>query len=421
MGWISGIKNVVKFVQLMGDGSYYGVKWSSDFSTNYDEHDKLKMVLSNPAALFLFILLPDLFSMGKFKLTDKEGEEIEDHPVLDFIRRPNFMQTAAQFKWDYMFWRLLGTSNLFINSKILDEDNVMYWLGPDQIEWPKWFEENAQTLVLTRERMEEIEEMELKYKTRSQNLPFEYGQMKQFFDISNGVGNWFKGPSRLEALYKVIKNSDNALDSKNITTHLARKFWVSGKTDPGTTKGLMMGDDEKKSIEDSIMSRKNIHASRYMSDIKSFISDAGVLDSLDKAFMNDAFIVGKVLNIPKNVIELLGDDATYENQEKARAVIVSYCLQPAADDLGAGILDYFDLEDMNLTLDYSHLPFVQVFEKEKAETTEKKAKAFNQMVQGGVKQKDAAMEVGWEFEEFDEPRQSQVAQNQQGNGNEENN
>lgn len=419
MGFFTGIKNVVKFVQLMGDGSYYGVKWSTDLPNTYSDKDKLAMVLQNPAALFLFTLLPDIFSMGKWKMYTDAGEEVEKHELLDLLKNPNFRQTGSQFKWDYMFWRLLGTAHLYVNSSIIDEDNALYFLSPDQIEWNEWFETNKATLILTREKAEEIEELICHYKTTNQRLPFEFGQLQQFFDISNGIGNWYEGPSRLDALRKVLANAENSIDSKNITSHLARKFWVSGKTDPSQTKGLVMGDQEKKSIEDSIMSKKNIHASRYMSDIKSFVSDAGVLGSLDAAFMNDAFIVGKTLNIPKNVIELLGDDATYENQEKARAAIVSYCLQAPADDFGQGLLDHFGIQGATLSLDFSHLPFVQVFEKEKAETTEVKSKAMVNLVRSGVKQEDAAREIGWDFTEFNAPIFPSGNQNPQGNEGEE--
>jgi hypothetical protein len=140
-----------------------------------------------------------------------------------------------------------------------------------------------------------------------------------------------------------------------------------------------------------------------MVDIKRFIENAGVLEHLDKAFMNDAFILGKMLNIPKDVIEMLGEGSTYENQEKARAAIISYCIQPDANDFSQGMLDYFKLDDVILEVDFSHLPFVQAFEKDRSEVKRNLARAFLDMVNGGADQQEAADVLDLAFTKFNEP------------------
>lgn len=381
MGVLRGIGNW--FAEKLNNGQYYYT--IKDFGTNYTDAKKLEMVLTNPAALFLFTLLPDLAAMGKYQLTNSRGDIIENHPLLDKLNRPNPMQSQNQFIWDYMFWRLLGTANLYINSKLLRHDNYLYWLSPDCIKWPPYFDNNKQTLYIDPQSFEDIHQKQIEYRTTSQTLPFRYEQLEQFFDISNSLTNWFRGPSRVDALFKVIQNSENSIDSKNITSHLARKYMVSGKAAVENPSQQMMDPREQKSIEDDIMSKKNVHAFRSMFDIKSFVNDAKVLASLDDAFMNDAFIIGKVLNIPKNVIELVGDDATHENQEKARAAVISYCIQGPMDEFCQVLKDYFSVQDVNLTMTYDHLPFVQVFEEQKASTNEKNANAYMRLVRGGLK------------------------------------
>lgn len=400
--WLKGVTSSVT-----GDGLRY-VMWSS--STNYSKKAKrLETVLQNPAALFLLCLVPDLFSLGEYKLyrgTDNTGEKVDDHPVLKLLNDPNWMQTGEQFKWDYMFWRMLGTANMLTDSKILKDNaqNQLYWLSPDCIDWPKWFEDNKNSLFMSKQGLwKELYSKQITYRTPGQTYKFTYKELKQFFDISNGLDGWFDGPSRVDALYKVIKNSDNLLDSKNINSHLASKFLVAGRGNIEDISSLPMNRTEKEDIEKKVLGKKPVHGVKSMVEIKRFLENLGGLESLDKAFMNDAFIIGKMYNIPKDVIESFEQGSTYENQEKARAAIISYCIAPAAADFCRGVLEFFDVTGMHLELDYSHLPFVQTFEKDKAETLRLKSVAFKTMVSAGIRPEDAAELCGFDLDQFNEP------------------
>lgn len=400
------IPNVIKYIREGLNSGLMYVQWSSN--TNYGKNaQKLKTVLENPAALFIFLLLTDLYSMGEYKMYKKgdESKEPVDHPVLELLRRPNPMQTEEQFKWDYMFWRMLGCANMLSDSKVFKGAgaNRLYWLSPDRIVWPTWFTKNNHTVFLSDASVRELEKKVLKYRQQETDLPFTYKQLKQFFDISNGINGWFDVPSRVDALLKIVKNSDNILDSKNINSHLSRKFLVSGRGDPENTSQLPMDGKERESIENKTMSRKNITGVKSMVDIKRFLEDLGSLEKLDKAFMNDAFFIGKMYNIPKDVIESFEQGSTYENQEKARASIISYCVMPAANDFCRGLLDYFGITDHEMELDYSHLPFVQTFERDRAETMEKKANAFHKLRSAGADPQEAADALGLDLSLFSDP------------------
>jgi len=400
------IPNIVqRILPWKGEGGYFFETWN--MAHNFGSHKRLQTVLQNPAALFIFVLLPDLCSMGRFKLYESsadDAEEILDHPLLDLLKSPNPLQTRDQFMWDYMFWRLLGSANMLTDSKVLKPGagNNLYWMSPDAIRWPKWFVDNAHSLFLSEQSITDLMEREVEYVTPNQTIPFKYGHMKQFFDLSNGVDGWFSPPSRVDALYKIIKNSDNILTAKNVNSLLARKYIVAGKHDVRNVSTLPMGRGEKDNVEKEVMSARSIHGMKSMVDIKRFIERMDGLQSLDKAYMNDAFFIGKMLNIPKDVIESFESGATYENQEKARATIISYCVQPAADDFCQGITSHFKVP-YHLELDYSHLPFVQTFERERAETNDKNASAFKKLVEGGADQMEASEACGFVFTKFNKP------------------
>jgi len=89
--------------------------------------------------------------------------------------------------------------------------------------------------------------------------------------------------------------------------------------------------------------------------------------------------------IPKDVLEAY-NSSTYENQEKARGAHVSYCLMPKGNVFFEGLTEYFGYtkENKEIIIDWEHLPFMQVFAKERAETEKVKAETLNTLMDAGV-------------------------------------
>jgi len=392
--WQNLGKSIIGYEKEGNDYFYTLLSNAVNWGKKSTEKEKITAVLENPAALFIFLLLPELFSLGVWKLT-KDDKLIEKHPLLDLLRKPNPMQSGDQFLWDYMFKRKLGTANLYIDSKVVSLKNKLYFLDSDVLKFPVWFENNSKRLILSDETIKEMNKKELTYDDKNQSFKFPYEKLVQFFDISNGINGWFNSPSRVDAIYKIIDNSEKALQSKNINVEFSSKFLVSGKVSVEDTSKMPMGQEDKGSIRQSMRSKENVFPIKTQVDINRFIESGQIISELDKSFMNDAFIIGKMLNIPKDVIEMLGD-STYENQEKARASVISYCINPDANDLAQKILDYFDMNEYQLELDYSYLPFVQVFESEKAKANRDKAFAFDKLVRSGADPMEAAILLGME-------------------------
>jgi hypothetical protein len=111
----SGLRGLYNF-------GYEVIQASTSFNSFARDKEKLAMVLSSPAVLKVFTLQCDLFSRGRVCVQDANGEEIEDDPFLTLIRNPNpFTKTESQFLWDFMFFNMLGTSNVYVDSKIVDQ------------------------------------------------------------------------------------------------------------------------------------------------------------------------------------------------------------------------------------------------------------------------------------------------------------
>lgn len=363
--------------------------WGSSpiFNDYSKDVDKLIAIFRNPALLKVFCLQCDLFSLAKVYVYDNDENILDDDPALKRFANPNPLQSQSQWLWDYMFWKMVGNAYLYMESDIIDRDNApMYWLEHSKIEWPLKLEKLKDKLIISKSKIKEIKDTEITYRYEDgTTFKFQLSKLCTIVDLSNGVGNWFKGFSRIDALYKVVSNSEISLDSKNINVRYTAKFLVAGQQDPNDVTKLPMSETEKGDIETKINGEKQVHAIKSMIDIKRFVDDLRVLE-LDKSFLADYFLIGSMYNIPRDVLEAY-QSSTFENQEKARAGHVSYTLEPAGEQLVSALGKIWGYEDLkkHIVLSWDHLPFVQVFERERANIQQVKANTLNSLLKAGLK------------------------------------
>ena len=298
-----GIDSQIKEAVQSGFYPWHFLGVSPQFNDYTKDAYKIAAIFSNPALLKVFSLQCDLFSLAKPYVYNKKGKLIEDDPALDRLYNPNPMQDCSQWLWCYMFWKMVGNAYLYMESNVVDRSNApMYWLENHKIEFPASLEKEKDKLILSQAKLNKILETIITYRYEdgsTQTFP-----LKQIFsvqDLTNGSGNWFKGFSKLDSLYKVISNSEAALDSKNINVRYAGKFLVSGATDPNDVTKRIMGNDEKEDIESKANGPKQVHAIKSMIDIKRFVDDLKVLE-LDKAYLADYFLIGTHYNIPRDIL-----------------------------------------------------------------------------------------------------------------------
>jgi hypothetical protein len=374
------------------------IGYSPQFNDYTKDVDKIAAVFSNPALLKIITLQCDLFSMAKVYVYNGERERQND-VALERFHKPNPMQTQSQFLWDYMFWKMLGNATLYMDSNVVDRTNApMYWLEPHKIEWPVSLEKEKDKLIFSEAKLNRLLETEIVYRyDDGSTFRFPLKKISTITDLTNGTGNWFKGFSRIDALYKVISNSEVTLDSININTRFTSKFLVAGQADPKDVTRVPMGEAEKKDIEDKINGNtwdekmkgeeKQVHAVKSMVDVKRFIDDMRALE-LDKRFLSDFFLIGSMYNIPRDVLELY-TSSTYENQDRARAGHVAYTLDPAGCELGAIVSKRWGYTTKDVVLSWDHLPFVQTMEADRMKVKQQQAQVFVTLIKNGVTVDDA--------------------------------
>lgn len=359
---------------------------SPQFNDYTREAQKLEAIFTNPALLKVFSLQCDLFSMARPYVYNKKGVDQPDDPAITRIENPNPMQDRATWLWSYMFWKMTGNAYLYLSSDIVERTNApMYWLETHKIEFPPELDREKDKLILSEAKLKRLLMTEVTYRYEdgtTQKIPLK--EIICIQDLANGVGNWFKGFSRIDSLYKVITNSERALDAKNINVRYSGKFLVAGTTDPNDVTKRIMGPDEKKDIEDKALEDKPVHAVKSMIDIKRFVEDLKVLE-LDKAYLADYFLIGAHYGIPRDILEAY-NSSTYENQEKAIARHVSYTMEPAGEVLGAALAKRWGYEarGWSICFGWDHLAFTQVFDRERIATKQIQVQVFNSLLKAGV-------------------------------------
>lgn len=371
---------------------FYSLFSSKDnFKNVISEKDKLDLILKNPASLKVFKLNCDLFSLGKV-YSSKDGKLLEPNILKQLQPKPNKHQTWNQFKWDYMFYSMLGTAYLWRsnNTNLQSSETKFYWLNPAKMEFSKSLLEKLDKMTLSQSSYNELERETIKYRFEDgTKITIPLSQITPFFDLSNSVsGNWYKGNSAIDALYKVIVNNNETLTSQNINLRYSAKFGVTGQQDPNNISQIPMSNIEKNDIESKVNGSKSVHAFKSKVDINRFVSDIANL-KLDDQYLNQYFVIGSMYGIPRDVLEAnIKGGSTYENQEKATGKHISYALQPKGDDLFEWFAGFTGIE---MKISWRHLPFMQVFERDRAEVNKMKAETLKILIDSGIEPKEALL------------------------------
>lgn len=371
-GW-----NTVRFMNPEASFNNYGT-----------DRLKIQAVFTHPAVLKVFALNCEIASLGEIYVY-KDGKSIDDDPILDRFENPNPFQTKQQYLWDYMFWSMIGNAYLYTVDKGTDSDYTkQYFLDISKMEWPLSIEKNCDKIILSKKAERELMDQEITYRYNDgTTIKVKLKELSRFFDLTNGVGNWFKSPSRLDALYKVISNSEASLDSLNINIRYAGKYMVAGQADPKDVYSTPMGEEEKKDIETKMNSDKAVHAVKSMIDIKRFVENIANL-KLDEAYAGSYYIIGSMFGIPRDLLEAYWKDgAKFNNQSVALSRHITYGIQPKMNSLATDRTKVFGLKESGkkIVISFDHLPVMQANEKDTAETQKIKIETLILLIEAGVK------------------------------------
>lgn len=365
------------------DGMYFTMMKTTAQFNNYAEIErKLQVVLSNPALLKVICLQCDLFSLGKFYVYQND-KELETDPALDRLNNPNPFQSGSDLAWDFMFWHMIGNAHTYLDSNVVaNTENKIYVLNTAKMDWPKFLQDNADKIVLSKAKIAELEKQVIKYKyDDGSTWSFPFKNLVISSDLGSSSGNWFNGSSRIDALYKVISNSEETLDAANINIRYTGKFMVAGQQDPNDVNKIPLSEPERQDMETKVNGHKSVHAFKSMLEIKRFVEDLKKLD-LGRVYQDQYYIMGSMFGIPKDVLEAYDKSSTFENQEKSVGKHISYTLEPKGNRWMAQIGKHwgYDMQGKEIVMSWDHLSFMQVFEKDRVAVQASKIATLKNML-----------------------------------------
>ena len=342
------------------DGTWF--YWLDDIfgkrSTAFGSYDKkLKTVIDNPAVLKPLTFIADTYSQVRFDAYNNDKIVTTD-ALYTVLPKPNYWQSWTDVLWDLAFFRAVGFAPLYSDGKmcmVLNPSGIK--LTDDQV---KLF----QTLSISKYGIESrIKNQTFKYKMANGNtLTLEMKYLTVINDLSGTItGNYFDGGSRLDALYQVAKNASLASTSKGRNLWFTRKFFASGdKSAVDNINKKPMGDVEKQSVEQGLLSNKMVHATQSAVNLQQMVTDMRKLD-LDTAYSKDLAIIANMYGIDKDVLGL--ESSTYENYQKALGGFVDFTLMPKAEQDANVFQKIFGFNDLRAS--FKHMPFNEVFNAEK--------------------------------------------------------
>lgn len=371
-----GRNRMPNYIERDGSGGFFYSIIDSFKRKKRKDFDKYYAVVNSPAVVFVFNLIGEYYSIGKYHTYKNNKIDIQDY-FYTKKQKPNQWQSWVDFDKNFVFSLLTGTAYLYI------QNDTMYFL-------------NYCKMKLSEAQKKKFEKLNFsKYgsETRQNIMKGEFEYNGQTLDLKNlhiihdtcGInltGTWLKGLSRLDALYEVVMNSDLSLTAEGSNLEFTQQFSISGQHDRKDVTSIGMSAEEKKSLENSYGSGKKFHVSKEKVDVKQLVDNLANL-KLDESFFNKVHIIGRMFGVPKDVIEFsLKGGATFENQEKSMGRFVEYTLKPLAYKFTDVIESVYNLED--LRKDFGHLMFNKVFEQENENVRKTKIENLEKSLQLGL-------------------------------------
>lgn len=376
------IGNFFPFLQQRRKGSaemYFNHSYDSGIFNLPDFGDGFVFLAQNVDAFDSPItFLCDLFKKGFIYAKDKEGNIIENDPLVKRLNHPNRFQTKEQFLSDfYYFLTAAGWTNILPFHKSIGfennlDKNELFILNPDKIS----FDDFKSDIFL-------IENIDFKYHLKgakeSSKRKLNTKNVIQFTDVRIDPENPFKGLSRLASLTDEGENTLLANRGKKnqikrtgslLVTHkehakdqysdgLDEVFEVNEKTGkPKTYKDEiekelnMLGLSQGKSIA---ISSKELQVLSLAKDILGI--------NFDLMIAADRITISNKIGVPIELLPTKDINAKYDNRENAELQVIQNRIEPIADMFCKKVREYFKYE-YEICMSYDHLPAYQLVNKQ---------------------------------------------------------
>ena len=332
--------------------------------TNSDKY--LELSLSNPVLLAIIALRSKIYSQMKISHIGVNGKPIENSPIIQLFKQPNYFQSQEDFLFQQMWFLSAAGTNLTYKVNALSQTKSIYNLIPSEINLNDTHK--VKSFISTKAELKAYEDRKIIYTLDGQQMNIAIKDLIPTYDLANGLtcNSLMSSPSRLKGISKTIQNIEENLLSKNVNLKMSQKYLMASQGDGNEAQIQAVDRNDifskvaKKSL---LITNANIKAQHLVSDMKRLF--------LDEQFSNDALTCLNAFDMSKDIINYFSNgSSTYENKEKAMLDYVQNSIQSDANNTMNSFASSFGLTDKgeSLVASYDHLPVMQIVMKTKIET-----------------------------------------------------
>lgn len=327
-----------------------------------------------------------MFTQMEIIHVNKDGEIIEDSPVMKLLRQPNYFQSMEDWLYEFYIYNGIYNNNFIYKNKgsmLAPLPSFLWCLPPGGITVNL-----AKTMPY---RQTEMKGLVTNYMLQGDPTPF---TPEEILFIKEGVSlNGITAGTNVQSLQMPLSNIVAALKSLNIIT--TERGLIGFIASEGGTKdsdgALPLGKDEAKRVEDEYQRQRSLDSQRghvgfTSANIKwvpmTFdVAQLKLMEGLEDAFGQ---ICGR-LGIDRDIFPST-KGATNENKKQGEVRTYQSTMQPLANKLMRNLMRDFGLEEKGERLEasYDWLPVMKADAAKEAETLNKKITSVVAMVQANI-------------------------------------
>ena len=298
--WFGSNRNNILSVERDRSGNFFYTLF--DGKSNAKKHKTIQAYNQAYALHRVIDLIKDTGKLANINLYEN-GKLKTTNYLYRVKQKPNPYQTWTDFIEEFIFWYSLGNVYFWKPTTTFAENQNYYFLDysnfdDDTIKKFKKFGKKLSNQN-SNEFLKEFGNHIIKYKysdNETQNIP-----LKEVVVIPSGINtdSWFLENNKIEAIQKIISNSEDTLDSKNINIHFSKKYvaYQGVNKDDLAQQITGLGKQEREDIKGRVMSKDPLHVSGSNNlEVERFIENLKNL-GFDESFLNDYLLIGMCFNV----------------------------------------------------------------------------------------------------------------------------
>lgn len=323
----------------------------------------------------------EMLSNAQIKIVSikDEEKEIESHPVLDLLKKPNPLQTTEEFLAQYSLYR-----DIYGNA-------IIYKLAATSTSLPKalWNLPLGQFEVVPTGKMfnqTKLENIIKEYRIMTSKGWATYKPSEIIHKAFLNSDKVLVGESKIPNLALPISNIIGALKTRNILIYKKGAIGILSSANKDSDGGLPLTKDERKRIHDEYQNTYGLNDEQSQIIITESNLSWNAMSYPTKELMlfeeiedDFASILG-AYGMPRDLFPST-KGATFENQEQAEQGAYNNTIQPMADDIMSTLSEQFGLtaEGLKLVADFDWLPLMQADKTEEQSIEKSKTEEYSQL------------------------------------------